>query len=158
MPRTTSTACCNARGVPGAANNCSASGSGGRRRPRPRLRPGQARYGLGHAKVILSSLLLQDEDVEYYCPCCDKTFRSEKQMADHERSKKHLQACLSPSWVVIGSKVGSNWVTYIWLVGRFGRYVPEVSRLIGLTQIGKRMNNIPFFQGHSIKRNLRAQG
>eukprot|EP00668_Euglena_longa_P002072 GGOE01002407.1.p1 GENE.GGOE01002407.1~~GGOE01002407.1.p1 ORF type:complete len:651 (-),score=199.15 GGOE01002407.1:17-1969(-) len=34
----------------------------------------------------------EDEYVEYHCPCCDKTFRSEKQMVEHERSKKHIQA------------------------------------------------------------------
>eukprot|EP00667_Euglena_gracilis_P003702 EG_transcript_3712 len=34
----------------------------------------------------------EDEFVEYHCPCCDKTFKSEQKMAEHERSKKHIQA------------------------------------------------------------------
>lgn len=42
-----------------------------------------------HYGPLNSSAVLQDEDVEYHCPCCVKTFRSEKQAEAHERSKKH---------------------------------------------------------------------
>ena len=33
-----------------------------------------------------------DEEVEaFLCVACDKTFKSEKQLQNHERSKKHLE-------------------------------------------------------------------
>lgn len=48
------------------------------------------------AKVSLDSLCIsdeedEDEEMEFYCPICDKAFKSEKQLHNHERSKKHLK-------------------------------------------------------------------
>ena len=34
---------------------------------------------------------LEDKEEDFYCVACDKIFRSEKQLQNHERSKKHIE-------------------------------------------------------------------
>lgn len=33
----------------------------------------------------------EEEDMEFYCPACDKSFKTEKQLSNHEKSKKHKE-------------------------------------------------------------------
>lgn len=48
----------------------------------------------GRQLLVLPACVLQEsEEVEeHYCVVCEKRFRSAGQLANHERSKKHLEA------------------------------------------------------------------
>lgn len=57
----------------------------------------------------------EEEVEEHFCVVCEKRFRSAGQLANHERSKKHLEAVAELRQLLEEEEQDADWLLVSWL-------------------------------------------